>query len=256
MAARGTERANGGRGPPSGPVFDVLIPALNEEASLPLVLADLRGATPRPRQVVVIDNGSTDGTAQAARDGGAVVLAEPRRGYGNACLAGIRHLAADPPAVVVFLDADRSDDVADLPRLLAAVGEGGADLAVGSRVLGGAEPGSLQPAQRAGNLVAVALIWLLYGRGRGRGGRGQGFTDLGPFRAVRYEALLRLGMGDPGYGWTVEMQVKALRLGLSTVEVPVRYRRRAAGRSKVSGTVRGTLGAGWKILYTILRYAK
>jgi glycosyltransferase involved in cell wall biosynthesis len=231
-------------------VFDVLIPALNEEASLPLVLADLRGALPRPRQVVVIDNGSTDGTAQAARDGGAVVLREPRRGYGNACLTGIRHLAADPPEVVVFLDADRSDDVADLPRLLAAVGEGGADLAVGSRVLGGAEPGSLQPAQRAGNLVAVALIRLLYG------GRGQGFTDLGPFRAVRYEALQRLGMGDPGYGWTVEMQVKALRRGLSTVEVPVRYRRRAAGRSKVSGTVRGTLGAGWKILYTILRYAK
>lgn len=244
MAAARTEWAAGRL-----PVVDVLIPALNEEASLPLVLQDLRGATSRPRRVVVIDNGSTDRTAEAARAGGAVVLHEPRRGYGNACLAGIRHLSADPPDVVVFLDADRSDDVADLQRLVSAVMEG-ADLVVGSRVLG-AEPGALQPAQRVGNWVAVALIRLIYGRGQG-----QRFTDLGPFRAIRYEALLRLGMVDPGYGWTVEMQVKALRRGLAAVEVPVRYRRRAAGRSKVSGTVRGTLGAGWKIIYTILRHAR
>jgi glycosyltransferase involved in cell wall biosynthesis len=228
-------------------IIDVLIPALNEEASLPLVLADLRVQPVPLRHVVVIDNGSTDRTGAVAQEGGAVVLSEPRRGYGAACLRGIRFLTGrrPPPDVVVFLDADRSDDATELPRLIAALMEG-ADLVIGSRVLGSAEPGALAPAQRVGNFIAVHLIRLLYGHR---------YTDLGPFRAIRYPALLALGMRDPGYGWTVEMQVKAARFGLLAVEVPVSYRRRAAGRSKVSGTLAGTLGAGYKILYTILRYA-
>jgi glycosyltransferase involved in cell wall biosynthesis len=223
---------------------DVVIPALNEERSLPLVLAGL----PRPpvRQVVVADNGSADRTAEVARAGGAVVVAAARRGYGSACLAGLDWLRRNgPPEVVVFVDADYSDHPDELPRLIAPILAGTADLVIGSRVLGQREPGALLPQARAGNLVACLLIRLLYGHR---------YTDLGPFRAVRWEALERLEMSDPDFGWTAEMQVKALRHGLRVTEVPVSYRRRV-GVSKITGTVAGTLRAGHKILWTVLRHS-
>jgi glycosyltransferase involved in cell wall biosynthesis len=208
------------------------------------VLAAL-AATSAIRRVVVVDNGSRDGTAQVARAAGAEVVAEPRRGYGAACLAGLAHLGAQPPDAVVFLDGDGSDDAGDLPSLLAPLAAGTADLVLGSRTAGTREPGALSPQQRFGNALATGLIHVLWRRR---------FTDLGPFRAIGYPALVALGMRDRDYGWTVEMQIKALRRGLRIVEVPVRYRRRRGGRSKVSRTLRGTVGAGWKILATIARY--
>lgn len=226
---------------------DVVIPALDEEASLPLVLGDL-AALPAGtvRRVVVADNGSVDGTARVARDGGAVVVEAPRPGYGSACLAGLAHLRAhDPPDVVAFLDADYSDHPDELPRVLAPLLADTADLVIGSRILGERERGALLPQARAGNLVACTLIRLLYGHR---------YTDLGPFRAVRWPALERLGMADPDFGWTAEMQVKALRHGLRVAEVPVSYRRRV-GVSKITGTVKGTVLAGYKILWTVLRHA-
>ena len=227
------------------PRIDVVIPALNEEASLPLVLA----ALPRPpvRRVVVADNGSRDGTARVAREGGAIVVAAERRGYGSACLAGLDHLRRhDPPDVVVFVDADFSDHPDELPRLVAPILAGEADLVIGSRVLGEREPGALLPQARAGNLVACLLIRLLYGHR---------YTDLGPFRAARWDALERLGMADPNFGWTAEMQVKALRHRLRVSEVPVSYRKRV-GVSKITGTIAGTVRAGYKILWTVLRYSQ
>ncbi len=226
---------------------DVLIPALNEEATLGDVIAALRSCGQPVRHIVVIDNGSTDHTPAVAEKAGALVVREPERGYGAACLRGLAFLEQQksPPDVVVFLDADGSDDPGDLGRLLDAV-LAGADLAIGSRTLGIAEPGSLAPAQRVGNAVAVNLIRAVYG---------QRYTDLGPFRAIRFPALLALGMGDKDYGWTVEMQVKAVRRGLRIVEVPVRYHRRRGGASKISATVRGSVGAGAKILYTIFRHS-
>lgn len=226
---------------------DVVIPALNEEASLPLVLGDL-AALPAGtvRRVVVADNRSTDGTARVAREGGAVVVEAPRPGYGSACLAGLDFLRAhDPPDVVVFLDADYSDHPDELPRVVAPLLAARADLVIGSRILGDRERGALLPQARAGNVVACTLIRLLY---RHR------YTDLGPFRAIRWPALERLAMADPDFGWTAEMQVKALRHGLRVTEVPVSYRRRV-GVSKITGTVRGTLLAGYKILWTVLRHA-
>jgi glycosyltransferase involved in cell wall biosynthesis len=227
-------------------IVDVLIPALNEEESLPLVLA----AIPRPvvRSIYVIDNGSTDATAKVALQGGALLLHEAQRGYGAACLRGVHEVTAlpRPPDIVVFLDADYSDDPAELPWLLEPIRAGSADLVIGSRELGQAEPGSLAFQQRVGNRVAVSLIRAIYG---------QRYTDLGPFRAVRLPALVSLGMSDTGYGWTVEMQVKAARSHLRIAEVPVSYRRRVGGRSKISKTVRGTVGASYKIIFTILRHA-
>jgi glycosyltransferase involved in cell wall biosynthesis len=228
-------------------VVDVLVPALNEDKTLGEVVAAIRAAGQPVRHIVVIDNGSTDRTRQVAEERGALVVSEPARGYGSACLRGLVFLEQQksPPDVVVFLDADGSDDASDLGRLLDAI-LAGADLAIGSRTLGVAEPGSLAPAQRVGNAVAVNLIRAVYG---------QRYTDLGPFRAIRYPALLALGMGDKDYGWTVEMQVKAVRRGLRIVEVPVRYHRRRGGESKISSTVRGSIGAGAKILYTIFRHS-
>lgn len=219
----------------------VVVPALNEEESLPLVLA----ALPRDRvhEVVVVDNGSTDGTARAAAVHGARVVSEPVRGYGRACLSGIADL--DDPEIVAFVDADFSDHPDELPRVLDPILENRADLVIGSRMIGDREPGALLPQALFGNRLATFLIRLFWG---------VRFTDLGPFRAVRADALARMGMRDRDFGWTVEMQIRAAQLGLRCAEVPVSYRKRV-GRSKITGTVTGTLRASHKILWTIFRAA-
>jgi glycosyltransferase involved in cell wall biosynthesis len=226
------------------PSIDVIIPAFNEEKALPLVLQHLPADW--VRRVVVCDNGSTDATADAARRHGAVVVYEPRRGYGSACLAGMRYLSSLPPSeqptVVVFLDGDYSDYPEELPNVAAPVLNGGYDMVVGSRMLGGMRPGAMTLPQRFGNWLAPLLIRWRYG---------YRFSDLGPFRAIRWDALQALGMRDPDYGWTVEMQIKAALHRLRCTEVPVRYRARAAGKSKVSGTLHGTVRAGTKILTTL-----
>ena len=219
----------------------VIIPARNEAAAIGRVVAEL----PREplAQVLVVDNGSTDETASVARAAGAQVIAEPIAGYGRACLAGVAAVEATVETVV-FVDGDAADDVRRLPQLLAPIAEGRADLVIGSRIAQ-AEPGSLTPVQRFGNRLACALIERCFG---------VRYTDLGPFRAIRREALERLGMRDRAFGWTVEMQAKAARQRLKIVEVAVPYRRRI-GRSKISGTVLGSLQAGWGILSTVLRVA-
>jgi len=230
--------------PSKSPSIDVVIPAYNEEVSLPLVLA----AIPRPpvSRVVVVDNNSTDATSEVAAAGGAQIVKEPQPGYGSACLAGLAYVRRHQPAdVVVFLDADFSDHPEELPTLVAPIAEGGFDLVIGSRVLGDREPGALLPQARAGNLIACMMIRALYG---------YRFTDLGPFRAITWSALESLEMADPDFGWTAEMQVKALRLRLRVTEVPVSYRKRV-GVSKITGTLRGTILAGYKILWTVLRYS-
>jgi glycosyltransferase involved in cell wall biosynthesis len=224
---------------PTGMTIDVVIPALNEEESLPRVLADI----PQKwvRRVVVVDNGSSDRTAACGTENGAVVVSELRRGYGSACLKGIASLRADPPNVVVFLDADYSDYPEEIPRLLDPIVRGEAELVIGSRTIGSRDRGALLPQAIFGNKLACALIEVLYG---------YRYTDLGPFRAITWAALERLQMKDPDFGWTVEMQVKAAKLGISSVEVPVSYRRRI-GHSKISGTIQGSVRAGEKILRTI-----
>jgi glycosyltransferase involved in cell wall biosynthesis len=226
------------------PRIDAIIPVLDEERTLPSVIESL----PRPpvRRIVVVDNGSRDRSAALAETAGAEVVREPRRGYGGACLRGLAHLAADPPDIVVFLDADGSDDPADLPRLVAPLLEGRADLVIGSRLLGRREPGALTLAQRLGGWVAGWCLGALFGRR---------FTDLGPFRAARYARLMLLGMRDPTWGWTVEMQARAARAGWEILEVPVSYRRRQAGRSKISGSPLGALRAAGKILWTLAKLA-
>ncbi len=218
----------------------LLIPALNEEASIGHVLSNLPEGV--FSQVVVVDNGSTDRTAEVARALGATVVREPRRGYGRACLAGLAALEANTDTVV-FMDADSSDVPEEAARLLEPIVSGSADLVIGSRVLGRAEPGALAPHQRFGNRLATSLVAWLYGFR---------YTDLGPFRAIRADRLRQLGMRDCDFGWTIEMQVRALRCGLRVVEVPVSYRRRI-GTSKISGNLRASLAAGWKIIATILR---
>jgi glycosyltransferase involved in cell wall biosynthesis len=227
-------------------IVDVVIPALDEERALPGLFDELRATS--VRRVIVADNGSRDRTREVAREHGAIVVDEPHRGYGAACLRALAECKKDPPELVVFMDADGSDDPAELPRLLAPLERGEADLVLGSRVLPGGrlEPGALSPQARAGNLVATTMIRLLYG---------VRFTDLGPYRAATWSAIEALEMRDRDWGWTAEMQVKAVRRGLRVVEVPTSWRRRRAGKSKISGTVRGVLGAGYKILTTIARYS-
>lgn len=224
-----------------GPCVAIVMPARDEASSVGLVLDEI------PRDlvatVIVVDNGSSDATADVARAHGATVVREPEPGYGAACLAGLAQVGDDID-IVVILDADHSDYPADLPLLLAPIRAGEADLVIGSRVRGGAEPGALPWNQRWGNRLACGLMRLLYG---------VAFTDMGPFRAMRREALLSLGMRDRTFGWNVEMQARALTAGLRIMEVPVRYRRRV-GQSKISGTVRGTIRAGAKIIGTILVY--
>ncbi len=219
----------------SDPNIDVVIPALDEERSIGRVIA----AIPRPpvRTIYVVDNGSNDATARVANEAGACVVAEPRRGYGSACLAGIAALPGDTE-IVVFLDADGSDDPSVLPQVVAPIVEDRADLVVGSRALGQMQPGAITPQQRVGNFVAAT--WL-------RWRFGLAATDLGPFRAIRRSSLAALGMADRDYGWTVEMQIKAALQSLRYVEVPVPYRQ-GEGPSHVSGTVRGVVGAAYKII--------
>jgi len=221
------------------PRISVVIPARDEQDAIGLVLAELPWRL--LHEVIVVDNGSRDRTAQVARTGGARVVSEPRPGYGSACLAGMA--ALEPTDIVVFLDADHSDHAGQLPEVIAPLLQGRADLVIGSRALGQRARGAMLPQQLVGNWIATAMIRLLWG---------QRCTDLGPFRAIGAPALTRLGMEDRNFGWTVEMQVRALQAGLRVVEVPVDYRRRI-GRSKIAGTLSGTLRAGWKIITTILR---
>jgi len=224
-------------------LVDVIIPALNEEKALPRVLAEI----PRPpvRRIIVADNGSTDRTAAVAEEHGAEVVREPERGYGAACLRALAQLAGDPPDIVVFLDGDYSDHPAELLSLIDPIAAGHADMVIGSRVRGHSERGALSPQQRVGNAIACTALRLFYG---------VHYTDLGPFRAVRWETLQELAMVDRNFGWTVEMQIKAAKRGVPYLEVPVSYRRRI-GVSKVSGTFRGSLSAGAKILWLLGRYA-
>ncbi|MDX1942405.1 MAG: glycosyltransferase family 2 protein [Saprospiraceae bacterium] len=228
------------------PVIDVIIPAHNEEKSIGLVLANIpKGLV---REVIVCNNASTDRTAQIASLSGATVLDVPEMGYGNACLEGIGYLLQKPkeeqPDILVFMDADYSDYPEELPQLIHPIVEEDVDLVIGSRVLGDMERGAMQPQQIFGNWLATNLIRMFYS---------YHFTDLGPFRAIKFQKLLELEMEDRDFGWTVEMQVKAAKKRLNCREVPVSYRQRI-GVSKVSGTVRGSFLAGHKILWTIFKF--
>ncbi len=199
------------------------------------------------REIIVCDNASTDTTALRARQAGAIVVHQARKGYGSACLAGMAYITQKPaeeqPDVVVFIDGDYSDYPGELPALIQPIIEDDQEMVIGSRALGERQQGAMQPQQIFGNWLATNLIRLLYR---------YEFTDLGPFRAIRWPALQALQMSDPDFGWTVEMQVKAAKSGLRCTEVPVRYKRRV-GVSKVSGTIRGTFLAGYKILWTIFK---
>src|SRR5262249_27456320 len=194
-------------------------------------------------EIIVADNGSRDGTAEVARQAGATVVSEPRRGYGSACLRALANLPRNGDAVG-FMDADSSDDPQEATVLLEPIVTGRADLVLGSRTMGKAEKGSLQPHQRFGNELATLLIRLLFG---------YRYTDLGPFRAIRVDALRRLQMQDRNYGWTIEMQIKAVRQKLRIEEIPVSYKNRI-GVSKISGNLKASMSAGIKILWTVFRY--
>ena len=222
----------------------VIIPAYNEEKSIDKVINDL------PRDnisiIIVVDNNSTDHTAEKAREAGAHVLYEKDQGYGNACLMGISYLKTleIKPYIIVFIDGDYSDYPQQLPLLTAPIYDEDFDMVIGSRMKGNVEKGALTIQQIVGNKLAGFLLKFLYGAQ---------YTDLGPFRAIKYDSLLRIGMKDKTYGWTVEMQIKAAKLKMKTCEVPVNYKKRI-GFSKISGTVKGTLMAGYKIIYTIFKY--
>jgi len=221
----------------------VIIPAFNEENGVGQVIREI----PREfvKEIIVVNNNSTDNTERIAKEAGATVLREPIPGYGRACLKGIDYLKQmnPKPEIVIFLDADHSDYPEEIPTLLKSIFEG-ADLVIGSRALGKKEQGAMTPQQIFGNWLATRLLDLFYG---------VKFTDLGPFRAIKYTTLIELDMQDKTYGWTVEMQLKAAKNGFRCVEVPVRYRRRI-GFSKISGTAKGTILAGYKILATIFKY--
>jgi len=228
----------------TNPDIRVIIPAFNEQNAVGLVIDEI----PKDliSEIIIVDNGSTDDTFEQAKSRGATTLKEPKRGYGNACLKGMTHIASSKtqPDVVVFLDGDHSDYPEQMQALIQPILDDKADMVIGSRALGQKEKGSMTIQQVFGNWLATRLIKLLYG---------VKYTDLGPFRAIKYASLLTIDMEDRTYGWTVEMQLKAARLNLRTVDVPVDYRQRI-GVSKVSGTVKGTIGAGYKIIYTIFKY--
>ncbi len=225
--------------------IDVIIPAFNEQESIPLVLNDI----PKDlvRDIIVVNNASTDNTTDAAKKAGATVLDQPQKGYGNACLKGIEYLRTktELPHIVVFLDADYSDHPEEMPNVTQPITEEGYDMVIGSRALGQKEQGAMLPQAVFGNWLATFLIKLLYN---------YEFTDLGPFRAIKWNKLMEINMVDQDFGWTVEMQVKAAKHRLPSKEVPVTYRKRV-GVSKVTGTLRGTLMAGYKIIWTIFKYA-
>ena len=223
---------------------------LNEAGSIGMVLNDM----PAVNQVVVVDNGSDDEGPNIARQSGAEVILEPQRGYGKACLTGIERVqeltvssgSADLPgeAILVFLDADYSDFPEELTKLVQPILEGDYDFVVGSRARGARESGAMPFQAIFGNLLACSLVRLFWGFK---------FTDLGPFRAIKFECLQNLNMVDENFGWTIEMQIKAIKAGLRILEIPVSYRTRV-GVSKISGTVSGTIRAGYKIIYTIFKY--
>ncbi len=225
-------------------IIDVIIPAFNEERAVGLVVRDI----PKDlvRHIVVVNNASNDRTSEMARSAGAVVVDQPERGYGSACLKGMEHVASlqPPPDIVVFLDADHSDKPQQLSDIIDPIRRNEADFVIGSRALGKREAGSMMPQQVFGNWLATRLLLWFYG---------ERYTDLGPFRAVRWPVLQAMDMKDRNYGWTVEMQLKAAKHGTRITEVPVDYRRRI-GSSKVSGTVKGSILAGYKIIATIFKY--
>lgn len=225
-------------------LVSVIIPAFNEENGIGEVIKEI--PLELVSEVVVINNASTDNTEKIARDAGATVLRESTRGYGRACLKGIDYLKKKgvKPSIVIFLDADHSDYPEEMRELIKPILEDKADLVIGSRALGQKESGSMTPQQIFGNWLATRLLRVLYK---------VTFTDLGPFRAIRYDSLILLDMQDKTYGWTVEMQLKAAKMGLRCLEVPVSYRKRI-GFSKISGTVKGTIMAGVKIISTIFKY--
>ena len=220
----------------------VIIPMLNEEESIGLVLKHL----PKVREVVVCDNGSTDDSPRIASECGATVVDQPKRGYGAACLKGLQYIASliPEPEIVVFLDGDFSDHPEEIVSLVAEIQNEGFDFVVGSRVLGKREKGAMLFQAIFGNRLACFLMWLFWGVRH---------TDLGPFRAIRYRSLCDLEMSDQNYGWTIEMQIRAAEEKLETTEIPVSYRCRI-GKSKISGTILGSIKAGYKILFTIFRY--
>jgi glycosyltransferase involved in cell wall biosynthesis len=225
-------------------IVDIVIPAFNEAQSVGLVIGDI----PRHlvRHIVVINNNSTDDTARIAQEAGAIVLSETQQGYGAACLCGLDFLQKQVPTpdIVAFLDADYSDHPEELPMLLAPIIAGRAELVIGSRSIGERQKGAMMPQQIFGNWLATNMMRVLYK---------SGFTDLGPFRAITWSALEKIKMADRDFGWTVEMQVKALKLKIPYTEVPVKYRQRK-GVSKITGTIRGSVMAGYKIILTILRH--
>ena len=225
------------------PIVDVIIPAFNEERSIYKVIGDIPALV---RHVVVANNNSTDRTAEVATAAGAQVVFEPQKGYGKACLTAMNWIQQQEvqPDILVFLDGDYSDYPQELELLIAPIATGMADFVLGSRSLGEREAGSMTIPQVFGNELATTLMRWMYGAK---------FSDLGPFRAIHWEKLLSLGMVDQNFGWTIEMQIKAHQAGLSYVEVPVNYRQRI-GVSKVSGTVKGVIGAGYKIIFTIFKY--
>ena len=226
----------------SKPIITVIIPAYNEEKSIGKVVNDI------PRNIVdyviVVNNNSNDSTVEVAKNAGAIVLDEPRRGYGWACLKGIEHSKTLNSEIIVFLDGDYSDYPQEIPDVLAPIFETDMDMVIGSRVLGKREKGSLTPQQIFGNWLATRLIRLFY---RAK------FTDLGPFRAIKSNALEQLKMADKTYGWTIEMQIKAAKHKMKFCEVPVNYKKRI-GISKVSGTIKGTVLAGIKIIFAVFKY--
>lgn len=226
------------------PIIKVIIPAYNEEDSITKVINDIPNIVD---EVIVVSNNSTDATEQNAKKAGATVLSEPRRGYGYACLKGMDFIANTKPKpdIVVFLDGDYSDYPEQLIEIVSPITNEGIDFVIGSRIKRLREKGSMTPQQVFGNWLATFLMRLFFGTK---------FTDLGPFRAIKYNKLLDLNMVDKTYGWTVEMQLKAIKRKYSYVEVPVKYRNRI-GVSKVSGTVKGTILAGVKILSWIFKYS-
>jgi len=223
---------------------DLIIPARNEAQNIPALFKALNQPSVRPhlRNIIIADNGSTDSTADLAKRHHAIVIHEPKPGYGQACLAALQWIESQPPPVAVaFLDADLSDDPEHLPRLIQAITQDSQDLAMGSRTAL-AEPGSLEPHQRFGNALACWLIGLA---------TATKFRDLGPMRVVRWEAIQSLGMQDTTWGWIVEMNFKAAKQNLRIVEIDVPYRKRHAGKSKISGSLVGSWKAGTKIISTI-----